>query len=310
MTLGAFVTTFRRPEVLRDALDRILSQTVPPEAVLVIDNGDCTETEAVTRSFAHRGVEYRPSGDNLGPAGGAAAGVAWGVEQGFDWLYWGDDDDPPSRPDVFERLIAVAERAPQPAGAGALGARWSWASGTFVRIADDELRGSVPVDVIAGGGQLLLYLPNARAVAPPDAQLFFEFEDLDYCLRLRAAGLDLLVDGDLMLAAREGTGRLGPVRRRRLVPPHDEASLWRRYYTTRNYVYLMAYRFARPDLARREVAKAVLRALASWLRGPRYGVRFTQLECLAVRDGLRGRLGRTVAPGPTRPAASSEEEPE
>lgn len=301
MRIAAFVTTFRRPQVLERTLARILGQTACPEAILVIDNGDCRETESVCRSLAGRGVRYHSSGENSGPAGGAATGVAWGIREGFDWLYWGDDDDPPPRDDLFERLIrAAGPPEARAAGLGAVGARWDWRRGIFRRVPDEELgAGPVAVDVIAGGGQLLLHLPQVRQIEPPDSRLFFEFEDLDFCLRLRGAGLELRVDGELMLEARRSAGRVGAVRRRSLVPRHGRANLWRRYYTTRNYVFLMRHRFGRPDLARREAARALVRSVASWLRGPRYALRFSHLEWAGVRDGWRGQLGRSVPPGAT-----------
>jgi hypothetical protein len=56
--------------------------------------------------------------------------------------------------------------------------------------------------------------------------------------------------------------------------------------------------FARPDLARREAARALARSLTAWGRGPGYGLRFGALQLRGVVDGYRGRLGRTVPPQP------------
>ena len=76
--------------------------------------------------------------------------------------------------------------------------------------------------------------------------------------------------------------------------PH---ALWRRYYSTRNYIFAMRT-FERPDLARNEVLKAMGRAFLSWRRGPKFGSAFTALQLRGVVDGYRGHMGRTVVPTP------------
>jgi hypothetical protein len=76
-------------------------------------------------------------------------------------------------------------------------------------------------------------------------------------------------------------------------------SLWRRYYTTRNYIFLMRRTFDRPDLARREVVRALGRCATSISGGPAYAVHFTRHQLRGVRDGLAERMGATIAPSGT-----------
>jgi glycosyltransferase involved in cell wall biosynthesis len=306
--LGGFAITHLRPAVLRETLERVLAQDGAPEAMVVVDNGRSLETREVARELGdrhNREIEYLDPGDNLGPAGAAALGLEWALERGFDWIYWCDDDDPPKTPDTFARLRALASAGGGPgerpvAGVAAVGARWDWRHGRLVRPADDELSGPLEVDAIGGNSQLLLSAPAVREIGLPDPALFYGWEEIEYCLRLRRAGFRLLVEGDLMHRYRALAGRLGAAEAPRLTP---RDGLWRDYYAVRNYVYLMRRRFDRPDLARREAVRALARSVRALGRGPGYALATARHQLGGAADGYRARLGRTVEPrAKARPA--------
>lgn len=152
--LGAYVITFRRPGVLRATLQEILRQTRPPDKILIIDNGDCEETRAVAKEL---GADYHAFPENAGPAGASEYALSRLAQEGFDWLYWGDDDDPPRSENLFERILTHAvEAPPDVAGFGEVGARFNWKVGEIYRIADAELHGLVDCDYIGGGQQFFL----------------------------------------------------------------------------------------------------------------------------------------------------------
>jgi GT2 family glycosyltransferase len=301
-TLGAFVTTLNRPRLLGKTLALLNAQTRRPDLVLVIDNGSSLETRDVVSAFPPSWVTYHDMTDNVGPAGAAAYALDRLSQQQCEWIYWGDDDNPPGSSDTLARLLAIAESSPADVGAvGSVGAAFDWTSGQIRRLSDDTLTGLLAVDVIGGGQQLVLRGETVKTVGLPDSRLFFGFEELEYCLRIRRAGYRLLVDGDMMRECRVRWGRLGWNPPRLTRPSYPQHSLWRRYYSTRNYIFAMR-EFRRPDLARHEVVKAVARALLSWGRGPRFGSAFTILQLRAVLDGYLGKMGRTVAPTPKYPA--------
>jgi GT2 family glycosyltransferase len=99
-SLAAFVMTFDRPQILRHTAETLLAQSRPPEVVLVLDNGSNSETRAVIDGLADDRVRYHSIGGNSGPAGAAAYGLQQLCDEGYDWIYWGDDDDPPKTPDT------------------------------------------------------------------------------------------------------------------------------------------------------------------------------------------------------------------
>lgn len=297
MRFASFITTFNRPERLRRAIEVTLSQSRPPDLLLVIDNGDPGSAEAIVRESASGPLEFHSMGGNLGPAGAAAYGLERLAEEGYDWIGWGDDDSPPQTPDTLESLLRLADAAPgEVGGVGAVGALFDWHLGEMVRLQDEQLEGVIDVDVVGGGNQLVLRREAILRVGLPDPRLFFGFEDPDYCLRMRRAGYRILALGSLMRAYREGAGRIGLGSTRTLRPSYSPDRLWRRYYVTRNYIHVMRRTFGRPDLARREAAKALARAVSAWGRGPRFGVKFGVLQLRGVVDGYRDRLGCTVPP--------------
>jgi GT2 family glycosyltransferase len=304
--LGAFVTTFDRPAILRDTLGQLLRQTRPPEFILVIDNGSNPETEEVVRSFPAGQVGYHRMGYNGGPAGAGAYGVRTLADLGFDWILCGDDDDPPLTRDTLERLMVVAATAAQPLGVvGATGTPWDWKRGVRTQAFDLPARGICYVDVVGGSKQLTVSRAAVAAVGVPNAELFFGYDDFEYCLRIRRAGFRIAVDAALF---REYADLIAPggakTRPRGTLRPRHE--IWRQYYSTRNYIHFMRREFGSERLALREVANSLLRILVSWTQGFGYGAAFTRLQLRAVLDGYRGNLGMTIAPQrkyPDSPAA-------
>lgn len=297
--LGAFVMTRNRPHFLMKTLQLLSSQSRPPDHILVIDNGPSEQTAAIVSAFSPSLVGYHAMHENVGPAGAAAYALERLSEEKYDWIYWGDDDDPPASSDTIERLMKVAETADANVGAvGAVGSKWDWDKGEIRRLPDHLLKGVLDVDMIAGNQQLIVRRNAVQDVGLPDARLFFGFEELEYCLRVRLAGYRLQVDGDLMREYRKNTGRLNWTPSRARVPRHSYDGIWRQYYSTRNYIFAMTRTFQHPQLARRETRKALARVACSWARGPKYGLAFTQLQLRAIVDGYTARMGRTVVPMP------------
>ncbi len=294
------MVTYNRPAVLRTTVQALLDQTRQPDLILVVDNGEGSAATRVVDELEHPRVTYVSTGENLGSAGGVAFGFEWLTDRGFDWMHSVDDDDPPRTDDTVERLQALISRNldDRLGAVAASGSRWNWKIGQFDRIPDDELSGDIRIDTIGGNGHLTVRREVVQEIGPPAKEFFFGFYDPLYCLRIGQAGYRLMVDGDLLREYRTHAGRLD-LRRETVWRPRDPYhAVWRRYYVTRNYIYRMNRTFDRPDLARREARKALARAASSWMRGPRYGARFTTLQLRGVLDGYRGRLGRTVEPQP------------
>lgn len=294
--MHAVLVTFRRPDGLA-AMLRVLGELdALTGELVVVDNSPDEANRALVASIDGMSVRYLPMDDNTGPAGGLAAGVAALVAHAddHDWILFLDDDNPPAERSIVPELHRTGEAlvaSGAPVGAvGMVGVRFDRSKGEMVRLADRDLEGMVAVDAI-GGGHLPLYRVAAlRAVGGPRAALFFGYDDVELGLRLRAAGYQVLVPGELWLDSRRRHPRSseGMVTGRFLVAP------WRTYYSVRNQVVLAA-EYAGPLAVTRLLAKeCVVRPILNLGRAGSIGQ--TLLTWRGVADGLRRRLGRRVEP--------------
>jgi GT2 family glycosyltransferase len=299
--LFGVLVTYRRPDALARFLDVLSEQRRAVDHLIVVDNAPTDANRATVEghetSAARR--DYLAMAENTGPAGGFAAGMQRALDVGrpADWVVLLDDDNPPKDDDLLDRLLTFAverQRTAPPVGlVGKTGARFDLRRGRTVRPADEELRGAVEVDYVASGQFPLISLAAAAAVGVHNPELFFSFEDLDFGLRLRASGYAVVLHGDLAHAARAGAGRLGGDFGRRSLT--RSAAPWRRYYSTRNLVWLLRDRH-RTTAALAVSATALGKTVVLAARDRPEASAHLRLGCRAVADGWRGRLGRTVLP--------------
>jgi GT2 family glycosyltransferase len=122
--LGGFVITFERIHFLEKMIECISKQHVKPLRIWLIDNSLSYSVRDFVNFNNMLGVEYFRTGSNLGPAGGARIGLERLAAEGFEWIYWGDDDDPPMDPRTFERLLEIADQNPNAGVIGKVGGRF------------------------------------------------------------------------------------------------------------------------------------------------------------------------------------------
>jgi glycosyltransferase involved in cell wall biosynthesis len=302
-TLYGVLVTYCRPDALEYYLDVLGRQTRRVDHLFVVDNAPTDRTRALVDQGRDRGcagqVTHLAMASNLGPAGGFAEGLraVLAVADDDDWVVLLDDDDPPPRDDLLEFVFRFAcaehQRDPRVGAAGRVGARFDHRRGRMVRLRDEQLVGTVDVDYIAGNQFPTIRVGAVRAVGPYRDDLFFGFEELEFGLRLRAAGYRVLIDGDFALQARARVNRLGNGFGR---PRWSEsAAPWRRYYSIRNLLVILrghGDRRAALTLTATALAKTVV--LAS--RHPRGAREHVGSALHAVIDGWRGRVGCRVPP--------------
>lgn len=289
----AFMVTYHRVEATIRAIDALLAQTLPPDTLLVVNNGNAEDGVAIAST--HPAVRLVDAGDNIGPAGGWALAVADILARATDedWILFADEETPPPESTTIERLVEFVleqfEGDPAVAGVGNVGGRFDRRTGAAVRLDDDELVGAVDVDTIGGGHWPLLRVAAIRTVEAPDASLFFGFEELEYFLKVREAGGRLLIDGDTWRSLRARHERVG-------LTTSDlrsaQPAVWRGYYSTRNSI-LIARRFGTWQAPWRAAGRGGARTLRALAR--RRG-REAWAHACGVADGALGRRGRRWQP--------------
>lgn len=103
--IAAVVVTWNRRELLRESLDAVAGQSLPPVHTVVVDNASTDGTaELLARDYA--GLEVVRLETNTGGAGGFAAGIerALTFEPDLVWLL---DDDTVPTPEAAEALAAA-----------------------------------------------------------------------------------------------------------------------------------------------------------------------------------------------------------
>jgi GT2 family glycosyltransferase len=110
-TIAAIVVTYNRHAKLSNTLDHVLTQTRPPDWIIVVDNASTDGTDQVLARYCsdQRVIVHRLR-RNTGGAGGFYAGMSRGYEIGADFVWLMDDDCYP-HPDALEALEAGLTKA-------------------------------------------------------------------------------------------------------------------------------------------------------------------------------------------------------
>ncbi|MBN7812956.1 glycosyltransferase [Algoriphagus sp. H41] len=292
--LGAFVITYQRPQILVETIQSIFAQTTPPDFVWIIDNSEDLETDHAVATLQDRRIRYHRMGFNAGPAGAAAVGLQLCVHDRADWIYWGDDNDPPFRADCFERLLAIREVNPFCGVLGAVGHFFDRKKGVIKRIQTRllEKKEWVEVDSIAGGMCMLVSAELVKAGVLPDKDLFFGFEELDFCLKASRKGFALVVDCALFLEARAQAGRLEFER-----PVYQpKKNLSREYYSLRNLLFI-SDTLTLNSMKKQLILKWTGKAFYGYRYGLGYGWENMRMIVLAFWHYFKGIKGKTIPLG-------------
>jgi GT2 family glycosyltransferase len=290
---AAFIMTYRRNDTLGDTIRKLLQQSMPPQKILVVDNDPDCGARFVLDAFSGKNIHYHGMGFNSGPAGAAKAGLEILAAEGFEWIGWMDDDDPPVFENTFELLISLGECRKDCGGMGVVGQRYHIQSGLIDRVRDEELitEGPLEVDNIAGNMSKIV---NGRVVREknilPDADLFFGFEELDFDLRVQKAGFVLLADRAFYKMHREYYKRSGLHIVRGKEKPMNK--LWREYYSTRNSLYIMHKH--KSNLGKiRIIVRSMIKIPAGFRYGRKYGWKQARMIGMGMWHFFLGKKGQT-----------------
>jgi GT2 family glycosyltransferase len=316
---SAVVINWNGAADLPACLAALLAQAWPATEIVVVDNASADDSLAVLRAFGERpGLRVLANPTNLGFAGGANAGIATTTGD----LVATFNPDVAVRPDWSARLRdAFAADARLGAAGGKLlfpdGATIQHAGGRIEQpslVGENIGRGEpdrgqydAPAEVdFLTGGALMLRRTALDAVGPFDERFYpAYFEDVDLCVRLRAAGWGVRYIPTATGRHREGAGADGA-----------GAAYYRMVHAGR-------LRFAAKQLPLRELVGVFLPAEAARLAvdlqhavgalaADKTGLSVFPAALLApapavvpARAGVDPALGANATPKPTDPTAES-----
>jgi GT2 family glycosyltransferase len=281
LKFAAFVMTYKRQGIAKQTIEALFNQTVPPAKVLIIDNDELQSGKIIQEQLGHLPIDYHAVGFNSGPAGAATIGLKMLAEEGYQWVAWIDDDDPPYFPDVFEKLLHLASQNPKCGSVGVVGQYFNQKKGLIQRVPNRllESHGCLQVDTIAGG---MIKLVNSNFVNEsgilPDASLFFGFEELDYDLQIQKSGYTLLVDKELFLRHRIYHNRLDFKKQK---TKKTERQLVRDYYSTRNMLIILNKNKLRIAFCY-TFLRVIYKCISSFRYGLQYGFKNVKHQTKAI----------------------------
>ncbi|WP_175951531.1 glycosyltransferase [Burkholderia sp. BCC0405] len=244
MKIAAVVVTHNRPALLIDAIDALREQTRVIDALIVVDNASGDETVEVLKRV--QGVDVLRLDENVGGAGGFAAGVQRALDVGADWILLLDDDAIAAPSLVEQLLISLGQLAHERVGAicstvmefGGIALmhrrRFDPATLNEPVVGETEYRAaSVRIDC----GSFVGFLVSAdavRTVGLPNASFFLAYDDTEYSLRLGRAGWSIwLAPAAVVDHRRPAGGRLrsGPYGMKHYYNLRNQLAVFRHYGT-------------------------------------------------------------------------------
>lgn len=292
---AAFIMTYERPAVLSNTIAKLLNQTYAPCKILIVDNSLTSTTRRLVAKLNNSRIEYINVGYNSGPAGAASIGLQILTEQGYDWIYWGDDDDPPKKDDTFELMFtsidSLQKKTPDIRLGifGQIGGYFNGYTARMRNLYNKELGGIQEVDQIPGNKTMIINSKVVKAGVLPNAKLFFGFEELDFCLRVKKAGYVIMLDGDAWLKSRIELGKVNANYKWKGSHSGRVDLIWRQYYSGRNmldilfknkyYIGLLFF-----------LIKLMAKSVYGFKFGSTYGLKNFKVQWLAIRDFLVGKF--------------------
>jgi GT2 family glycosyltransferase len=293
------VVTYNRREVLLRCVDRIVRKVAVPPGyqvdVLVVDNDSADGSrDAVRARFP--AVEVVNTGGNFGGSGAFRTGLRIALDRGYD-LVWLHDNDAFSSRRLLEHYVGALARLGGEAIVGGsmhqleAPRRINEAGGFFGRSRNLDIhlpllgQRSTPRLRRAGETVEVDYLAFANVLMPAaivrriglPADLFLHYDDIEFCLRARAAGYAVAAVPAAVFWHESWLAK---------------PKTWMQYYDTRNSLW--AFEMRMPDRLRRKRLIWMLSAARNLAAG-RPALAAAILA--GVRDQACGITGRVEVSG-------------
>lgn len=290
--------TYERSNLILDTILKLKSQVFKPELILIIDNSESNLSKDLILKQGFNDVIYHQMGYNSGPAGAAAYGLKELARLGYEWIYWGDDDNPPRDENVFSNLFSGIEELlnnnVRLGIIGEKGGKFNSISGRIRSLSNPELKLKkyVEVDSIPGGHGMIVNSEVIKNGILPDAELFFGFEEFDFCLKVKRKDYKLIIDAAKWYKIRVSANKDQTYQWRHSNLGEDNL-LIREYYSTRNLLKIFyTHQLYIPFLIL--LLKSFGKMIYGFRFGTRYGMKMLHFQTIALRDFFKNSFGELI----------------
>lgn len=226
-------------------IDNIKSYLEDVSILYVVDNSEIVNVEIVEQIHNLGKVVYIYNGENLGIARALNIAAEKAIEEGYDFLLTMDQDSCAFPRMVDEMLVCLA---------GQNISKIAIVSPFHLLDKDKTLPGDEDCELLdhAMASGNLLDLSAYRTVGPFLDDLFIDFVDIEFCLRLRQNGF-LVVQANRAILRHS----LGDITRMKILHKQlrtSNHSPLRRYYSTRNRFYVWN-KYKEVDVAKITIAR-------------------------------------------------------
>ncbi len=266
-----------------DLMENIASYLDQVEILFAVDNSEHGARDVAETLQQTGKVVYIANGKNLGVARALNVGAQLALEQGFDFLLTMDQDSRAASDMVGTMLACLGTR-----NAGDVGIIAPFhATKPGMAPAGEEACREVLTAMTSGN---LLNLAAYRAAGPFLDELFVDFVDIEYCLRLRGRGFRVIRANRAVLEHHVGHMlKVSMFSRDFRLTSHNPL---RKYYKTRNrFVVTHRYEGAYPAFCRADRIRFFLELLRLILFENDKREKLAMM-CRGYADYRRGKLGK------------------
>lgn len=241
MKVIAVIVTYNRLELLKKCLNAVYQQAIPPDEIIVINNGSTDNT----KEWLIEQPLILYSQENIGGAGGFSFGINMAYKHGADWIWVMDDDTIPEKDALKELLFALKKIDINGNKIGFLSSNVLWSDGTAheinktYQLYDEKKLGKLSIKSssefpLIQFGTFVSMLLSAKAVEKvglPIKDFFIWSDDVEYSKRIINYGL-AGVSVKKSVAIHET-----PINHISSVFKDTPAQLWKYGYGLRNELY-------------------------------------------------------------------------
>lgn len=294
MKVAVVFASYNRKDVALECIQRLQMQTRLPDLVVVGENASEDGTAKALDNLNWERLIVLNTGDNLGSAGAVELAMNRAFHEGIEFVWILDDDSWP-REDALEFMLdgemdSMIVR--HPIQIDPITRRFTWPlqcvdqkGMIIISNSIDELPDSEPIITRGVWTGALISKTAWQKMGPVKGDLFIRGEDEEYPWRMELNGIRQQVMPKAILdhPGPDGLVCMNFFGKRLYIEPN--LASWKLYYKIRNMVWL--------KMQQHGLFGALSMALAyAWGLSRVDGAHRLGEWCIAMRDGLRGKLGR------------------